>query len=161
MVKLDNTTLLMIAGGALLVAVVVWFFFFRDPKPSHESMAALRDTLEAVNAARDQRPIPPASAPPQQSGSGSVLILFYGDHCPHCHNMMPAWAEVKKMLAGKMGVMEIEGQDPKMANFVPPKGVPTVRYYPGGPENQQNFIDYSGDRSAQSLVNFALSGGQQ
>lgn len=156
--KISNNTLnvIVILVVAVAAAGLVWYFFIRDKQPSQETMAYVDAQRKAVVQEQPQQ-----QAPQQRRQSGPVLVLFYGDHCPHCHSMMPAWEETKSALAGKMEIKSLESQNPEIANYVPPKGVPTVRYYPAGVENQQNFVDYHGDRSAQSLVNFALSGGQQ
>jgi len=149
MVKIDNTTLVMVIGGVILAALVFYFFFWKNDQKSN---------FDQIAPPKSQ----PSPSPPVQqastAGQGPVLILFYGNQCPHCHAIMPAWQEVKKTLAGKLDVREIEGQDPSMGRYVPVQGVPTIRLYPHGVDEHNNFINYSGDRSVASLLSFAATG---
>lgn len=147
MVKISNNTLLLI--GVLVAAVGIWYFFIRE-QPQKETMELPETKREAVM----QKHAEPASRP-------GTLVLFYGNHCPHCHHMMPAWEEAKKALLGKLQVKELESGDPEVEMYVKPAGVPNVRFYPNGVEEREHYIEYKGDRSAGSLETFALSGGRQ
>jgi thiol-disulfide isomerase/thioredoxin len=157
MVKLDNITLALIVGGAILVGLFIYWFFL-TPTQSGET----QQTQGASAQAASHPPSQPQPAPQQpQKSQGPVLVLFYGDHCPHCHAMMPAWGEVRQALGDKLVIKEIESQNPESANYIPPRGVPTIRLYQHGVEDRSGFVDYSGDRSAQSIINFVMSGAQQ
>ena len=145
MIKFDTTTLIIIGVFVLLAAVAIWWFFVKEKKSDSEYFEDKE--VEAPKA---------SPAPQAQRQEGPALVLFYGDHCPHCHDMMPAWSEVRKTLEGKLEVKELESQNPENANYVPPRGVPTVRLYPNGVSDKQTFVDYSGDRSPQSIVNFVV-----
>ena len=160
MVKLDNVTLTLMIGGAFLLGLFIyWFFLSSDRKSGF-------DGTPPPQPQHQPQPRQPSSSPgptphPQGQGqprAGPVLVLFYGNHCPHCHSMMQAWGEVKQALAGKIEVKDIEGNSPEMAGYVPPKGVPTIRLYPNGVEDQNTFMEHKGDRSAQSLMKFAMTG---
>lgn len=148
MVKIDITTLA-ICGGIILAAFAVWWFFIRVPKPNPELFNAAREEVQA------QAP------PPQQRRPSPALVLFYGDHCPHCHDMLPAWGEVKKAIGSKIDIKELESQNPENGNYVPPKGVPTIRLYPNGVSDQQTFADYSGDRTPESIISFVTGSGSR
>ena len=148
MIKVDTVTLVMIAGGVLLAALAIYYLFW---KPDQKS-----DFQNMPQPSPPQHQTKPQPRPPPQSGP--VLVLFYGNNCPHCHTLMPAWNEMKQSLAGKMNIKEIEGQNPEMSNYAQIKGVPTVRLYPKGVEEHDQFVEYSGDRSSQSLIKFATTG---
>jgi protein disulfide-isomerase A6 len=86
--------------------------------------------------------------------------LFYSNGCGHSRNMRPAWDQAKQSLqqAGQVDCILIE--DPAEMQKHGIRGFPTVKFYPGGFPSA-NSIDYQGNRSAESLITFARSGGQQ
>lgn len=136
MVKFDGYTVAIIVGALILVAAA--FFIFYWVPNSKETMKALDKPTSSSRA----------------SGK-PVLVLFHGRQCPHCVAMMPAWDEVKKALFGKMEMRTIEGGDSEMSMYASVNGVPTIRLYPQGTENMEGFVEYQGDRSAQSIIQFA------
>lgn len=136
----DKSILLWILGIAvvILIAVGVWLIF-AAPKP------------EGFRASSQQRSNFTATA--SNNGKGE-LIYFYGDWCPHCKTFMPVWDQLQPQLQS-MGVSarKISDKDPivKSAN-VP--GFPCVRWYPRGLDVKDNYIQFSGQRDVQSLVDF-------
>jgi thiol-disulfide isomerase/thioredoxin len=96
-------------------------------------------------------------------GGGASIVLFHSDHCGHCVDMLPAWEETKNVLSegNQFDVISFEnGQQPEEIQNNNIKGFPTVRFYPEGFPSS-NFIEYRGNRSAQSFIKFAQSGGQE
>jgi thiol-disulfide isomerase/thioredoxin len=96
-------------------------------------------------------------------GGGSSMVLFHSDHCGHCVNMLPAWEETKQNLSqgSQFDVIAFEnGQNPQEVQKNNIKGFPTVRFYPDGYPSS-NFVEYRGNRSAESFIKFAQSGGQE
>jgi len=94
-------------------------------------------------------------------GSGKpALVLFYSNGCGHSRNMRPAWDQAKQQLdqSGQVDAILIEDQAEIQKCGV--RGFPTVRMYPEGYPSQ-NFIEYQGNRSIESLITFARSKGQQ
>jgi hypothetical protein len=75
--------------------------------------------------------------------------------------MMPDWQKAEGILK-QMGICEpISLNDQRDAEEVHKHGIsgwPTIRYYPDGFPGR--FVEYRGNRSAESLVKFAQSGGQ-
>jgi hypothetical protein len=74
--------------------------------------------------------------------------------------MRPAWDQAKQQLdqSGQVDAILIEDQAEIQKCGV--RGFPTVRMYPEGYPSQ-NFIEYQGNRSIESLITFARSKGQQ
>jgi protein disulfide-isomerase A6 len=94
-------------------------------------------------------------------GSGKpALVLFYNQNCGHSRNMRPAWDQAKQQIqqGGQVDAILIEDKAEMQKHNI--GGFPTVRFYQGGFPSP-NFTEYQGNRSAESLVTFARSGGQQ
>ena len=111
---------------------------------------------------------PPGYGPPGNPqhmesyvGSGKpALVCFYNNGCGHSRNMRPAWDQAAQQLkqSGQVDAILIEDQAEMQKYGI--RGFPTVKFYPEGFPSP-NSIDYQGDRSAESLVTFARSGGRQ
>ena len=113
---------------------------------------------------------PQGYGPPGQQGSQHMesyvgngkpaLVLFYSNGCGHSRNMRPAWDQAKQQLqqSGQVDCILIE--DPGEMQKYGIGGFPTVKLFPGG-LGSSNSINYQGNRSAESLVTFARSGGKQ
>ena len=95
----------------------------------------------------------------------STLVLFFSEGCGHCRNMMPAWNQASNALlqSGQFDVLAFEEtkDNSKIKQFgTGIRGFPAIRLYPEGfPSN--TFIDYKGDRSADSFMKFVQSNGTQ
>jgi len=148
MVKIDNYTLAIGAVILVLGGAVIYYLYTRSTGTSN-----FQEETPPPRA-----PAPSPVTPHNTDRKGPTMVLFYGDHCPHCHNMMPAWEEAKKQLSGKVYFKELESKNPETASHPPPKGVPTIRLFPQGTNDVNAFIEYNGDRSAGSLAQFASTG---
>lgn len=133
-----------ICALVLILGFAIFYWFFWSKPAEKESFP--------------DAPQPKASPAPSSVGSPAEMILFYGEQCPHCHAIMPAWKEAKQMLAGKINLIDLETKQPSYKNHQPVSGVPTIRLYPNGAADTKNFVEYEGDRSASSLAQFAISG---
>jgi len=95
-------------------------------------------------------------------GTGKpALVLFYNENCGPCRAMMNAWNEAYDILEqdGNYDIIAISSKD-NMEEFKyhGVYGTPTIRFYPNGFPSEQ-YIQYTGNRSTESIVNFARSGG--
>jgi thiol-disulfide isomerase/thioredoxin len=147
MFQLDRQTTIYITIGVCVViaAFAVYWFYFRKT---------------GVETKTEAPPVqPPQNQPQSPESSIPTLVFFHADWCPHCTHMKDEWSQVVKELSGKIMVKDIEHKNPETANHQL-KGYPTVRLFPEGLVNPGKFIDYAGDRKAQSIINFALSEGQ-
>ena len=92
-----------------------------------------------------------------------VIIILQGSFCGYCKQMKPAFQSMAKKMKGKVvcATIQIDGNPSekklaaKIKDLMPVdyQGVPMVVAYKGG-----NFTkEYKGDRSEQSLLEFANS----
>lgn len=85
-----------------------------------------------------------------------TLTLFHMNTCPHCVALMPTWNNVKKTLDMKnIPCVSIEY---RQMSQLPPilqniSGFPTIQII----KNNKVIDEYRGDRSHDSIVQFALS----
>lgn len=87
------------------------------------------------------------------------IVLYYSPTCPHCHTLMEGssspWQEFRKRITGRKDVKAHEvncKENPDMAQKNNIQGYPTIRLYYNG-----QSIDYTGERSADALEQFATS----
>jgi thiol-disulfide isomerase/thioredoxin len=169
---------LCIALGLALVIIV----YMMLPKSSNGGGDSGAESLMPPPQRQPQpRPPPPAMRPPspQQQmapppserqthvgGSGlPALVLFHANWCGACKHAMPSWEQARdtlqKTASGQIEVISIEqtaNPEATQANDI--KGFPTIRFYPHGFGQPQTFAEYNGNRTVESLLNFARSGGQ-
>lgn len=110
------------------------------------------------------QPIPqnPAEVESNVGGTKPALVLFYADWCGHSKNMLDDWKKAKENLlqSGQFDVIDIkqEDQGQEIAKHGI-KGFPVVRLYPEGFPSAK-FIEYKGNRTANSFLKFVHSEGQ-
>ncbi|WFD35519.1 protein disulfide-isomerase [Malassezia cuniculi] len=95
-----------------------------------------------------------------------VLVEFYAPWCGHCKRLAPTYSLLADMYArdssasSKVQVVKMDAT----ANDVPPsagiqlEGFPTIVLKPAG-KDSRTLVDYSGDRSLESLVDFIATSG--
>ncbi len=80
------------------------------------------------------------------------FVLVYKNGCPPCEGMKSDWNSAKEELSNKgVNVYEIDVYSENMKLFKNISGTPTIRWY----KSQEEFIEYEGNRSRDSLVMFA------
>jgi protein disulfide-isomerase A6 len=95
---------------------------------------------------------PPAS---QQEGDQPTekkdvkVVLFFAPWCGHCKNVVPIWDVLGQKYRN---VVKIDcDSNPQVASEHGVQGFPTIRAYVNN-----DFVEYNGDRSAQSLESFVV-----
>ncbi|KIY49249.1 disulfide isomerase [Fistulina hepatica ATCC 64428] len=88
--------------------------------------------------------------------SKDVFVEFYASWCGHCKRLKPTWDELGKTFApfkNTLTIAKMEAQENDLPPSVPFRvsGFPTLKFKPAG---TRDFIDYDGDRSLESLVEF-------
>jgi protein disulfide-isomerase A6 len=83
------------------------------------------------------------------------LVEFYAPWCGHCKNLAPEWAKAAKALKGivKLGAVDMDAH-PSVGSPYQIQGFPTIKVFGG---NKQKPSDYQGGRTAQAIVDEALS----
>jgi len=86
-----------------------------------------------------------------------TMILFRMQMCPHCIAMKEAWDHAKSVLTTDPGIQIAEVEYQNM-NMLPPslqniRGFPTLQII----EDKKVTSEYYGDRSFQSILDFAIS----
>ena len=83
------------------------------------------------------------------------IVLFYSNGCGHCHDFLPTWKEFVRVSNITAVGLEVSSAPAKLrmelSKSVIKRGVPSVWLYLDG----MPYMEYNGDRSLQSLVNFA------
>jgi thioredoxin-like negative regulator of GroEL len=91
----------------------------------------------------------------EASTSEPYVLLYHMSTCPHCVAMQPAWKEAVKTLKNKCNLAAIEYHNiehlPRTLQNV--NGVPALKLIMNG----KPLNEYSGDRSAQSLIDWILA----
>jgi len=141
-----NTTTLCLIGAVVLLVLVVLYLYQKDQK--HENLDM---TVEPQQVAQ---PPPAIEAPPQNATP--VLALFHATWCPHCRDVLPFWPQIKANVAGKLDVVDIESKNPELAKHKIP-GFPTIRFFPQGLSNTETYIDHTGSRTVEGVMQFLAS----
>ncbi|KAK2466246.1 hypothetical protein APHAL10511_001888 [Amanita phalloides] len=88
--------------------------------------------------------------------SKDVFIEFYATWCGHCKRLKPIWDSLGEKFADRKDRVVIAKME-ATENDLPPSvdfqvsGFPTLKFKPAG---ARDFIDYDGDRSLESFVEF-------
>jgi thioredoxin domain-containing protein 10 len=87
--------------------------------------------------------------------NGMWLIKFYAPWCAHCKRIAPVWEHVGHALADKSSNVRVGKVDctrfPGVASKLRVNAYPTIIFFRNGIQ-----IPYEGERSKESLVEFAL-----
>ena len=87
-------------------------------------------------------------------GAG-CFTMFYAPWCGHCKNTLPTWQEFKEKNQTPVVVNEVNcDEDPELGKLHNVQGYPTIKYLPGGLNNPNGAIEFSGARTAPGFMNF-------
>jgi thiol-disulfide isomerase/thioredoxin len=89
--------------------------------------------------------------PFKQHNTHPKLILYYSDHCHHCHDLMPAWNSLN--FGKHVEVHKINcGEDTNMKQCSGITGYPTIIY-----RDDMKKVTYTGDRSKEDMTKFVMN----
>jgi len=83
-------------------------------------------------------------------------VEFYAPWCGHCKRLAPIWESLAERYINAKDTLVIAKMD-ATENDLPPSvpfrvaGFPTLKFKPAG---SRDFVDYEGDRSLESLIEF-------
>lgn len=150
--KQKNRNLIICLGVALGIAVLVILVLLLTKKDSNYQKVPVQIKQEKV-----QQQAPEFNKKQEKIPS---LVLFYANWCGHSQNFLDIWNQLlKQNLKCDMIGLEQE-KNPKDIEVNSISGFPTIRLYPDGylPASQ-DYIEYNGNRSLESLVDFIQSDG--
>ncbi|KZT39638.1 protein disulfide isomerase [Sistotremastrum suecicum HHB10207 ss-3] len=88
-----------------------------------------------------------------------VFLEFYASWCGHCKRLKPIWDDLGsryEAIKDRLTIAKMEATENDLPPSVPFRvgGFPTLKFKPAG---SRDFIDYEGDRSLESLIEFVES----
>jgi thiol-disulfide isomerase/thioredoxin len=87
-----------------------------------------------------------------------TFVLFYVDWCHYCNAVKPIWHQLSQQnLPAKIvsfGYHQFNGIYDVIY-------FPTIRYYPDGMSENNQFMEYHGDRTLNNFIEFVMNGGQE
>lgn len=150
-----NPNLTIGLAAALFVAVLVIIAMFWSKKNDSYSP----QTQPSPPQPQPQQSPQPQGPPPQKA----ALVLFHADWCGGCQQFMPVWKQVEEILQEPEFIETISlehgshGDEMKSQNI---QAFPTLRLYIDGYPGQ-DYVEYSGNRSLDSVMKFVQSKGQE
>ncbi len=89
-------------------------------------------------------------------GKIPVLVKFYLNGCPPCKALAPEWEKLEKELEGlPIKLISLEyNENPELMKKLGIQGFPTIRLYKNGLEDQNVFVEHTGQRHAENLIEF-------
>lgn len=88
-------------------------------------------------------------------GNQGTLALFHADWCGYCKRLMPEFSRFESSYNGPANIQKInEASNKQMCQQHGIQGFPTIRYYPNGMSDINNYKDYEGPRTASGLESF-------
>lgn len=149
---------MIIAIAVVAVILVGGFFVYKSwcSKP-------VKENIKRIEPSVIEHPIPSEPIPRHNTRESKTpaLVLFYSEKCGHCVKMGPVWREFSSKVRkpGILDVFEFEAsKNPEEIKNNKIAGFPTIRFYPEGYPGVAS-IEYKGNRSAESLTKFVMSGG--
>lgn len=143
-----NTTTLCLIGAIVVLLLLVFYLYQRDQKNEHLELNVEQHPETNTHTQ------PEAQAPPQNTAP--VLVLFHASWCPHCKDVLPLWPQIKANMAGKLDVIDVESKNPIMAKHKI-QGFPTIRFFPQGIDNTESYVDHTGPRTVDGVMQFLAS----
>ncbi len=146
--KLDMNVKYLIGGAIVLLMLFLFWPRGREsgvrlvPVPGTSYYRAIFEQFEVDEAMSSNTP---------------VMAFYSQDWCGYCTKFKPTWKQFQGQDTKGVKIVEIDcAKYPELAKKHKVTGFPTIKYHAGG-LNDTNTVEYSGDRSLQSLIDFVKS----
>ena len=84
------------------------------------------------------------------------FVEFYAPWCGHCKNLAKDWAKTADELEGEVKVGAVDATvEQGLANRFGIKGFPSIKLIPAQSSSESAAMEYNGERSTDSMVEFA------
>lgn len=94
-------------------------------------------------------PVETDTVPIPEEKNSAQVVLFFAPWCGHCKSVVPIWDQLMRKYKN---VVKVDcDADKQVAQQESIQGFPTIRAYVNN-----NFVEYQGDRSPQSLEAFVM-----
>lgn len=134
-------------GAVVLVAILIYFMKGKVEEKVDDLKSQGRQVEEKAAANPLKFGMDPSKPP--------TLALFHANWCGHCKHFAPEWEKLKSMIPQGISMVDLEhGRDQEALRLFNIEGFPTIRFYPYGVNPQERFVEYSGPRNAESIVDF-------
>lgn len=86
---------------------------------------------------------------------GPSLVIFKAEWCGHCKRAMPEIEKLQQEDLGNVTIVVVDSdKEPELCKKHGIQGFPTIRYYPNGLENTENYENFEGERTVQGFKTF-------
>ena len=90
-----------------------------------------------------------------ENGNSPCLVIFKAEWCGHCKNTMPEIQKLQQEQLGNVNIVVVDSdQQPQLIKEHGVQGFPTIRFYPGGLANKDNYENFDGERNVQGFKTF-------
>ena len=167
-----------LAAAVVVCVVIIVYLFMSRPKQTSEfemeqkvkeRAHQMATHLVKEHKARQPKKIQPEPVEENTSDpstpSKPMMVLFYMNGCGPCNALKPHWEQFEDAVnpSGQLEALKFEAsQYSDVMRQADVKGFPTVRLYPEGftPQNPNRpFVEYSGPRTFEGLMQFIQTGG--
>lgn len=84
-----------------------------------------------------------------------MLVEFYASWCPHCQQMMPVVAQVKELLQGRAGVLQLDvDKNEQASDYASVGSIPTFILYVDGKEQWRHTGEIDGEALLSKIESF-------